>query len=110
MANGGNHYKFLWDQRMGSEYGGVQYADRLVQNTVQPKAPGSLTAVERLRLGYKTGRDNDPMSLEDLRQFVGLRHSDGRPSWYITGQPYGPTYAQAWQATQETIDATQNWM
>jgi hypothetical protein len=103
-------YKFFADQRMGSEYGGVQYQARQVQNTVQPKVAEALTGNERLRLGYLTGQDDNSMSLEDLRQFVGLRHSDGRPSWFVTGQPYGPTYGEAWQDAQRIIDATQNWM
>lgn len=103
-------YKFFADQRMGSEYGGVSYVNRIVTNTVQPKPEQALTANERLRLGYKTGQDDNSMSLEDRRQFVGLRHEDGRPSWFVTGQPYGPTYAEAWAATQEVIDATQNWL
>lgn len=103
-------YRFFADQRMGSEYGGVAYANRIVTNTVQPKEPGALTVNERLRLGMKTGQDDNSMSLEDLRQFAGLRHDDGRPSWFVTGQPFGPTYAQAWAATQEVIDATQNWI
>jgi len=103
-------YKFFADQRMGSEYGGVQYQSRIVTNTVQPKVPEALTADERLRLGYLTGVEDNSMSLEDRRQFVGLRHADGRPSWFVTGQPFGPTQAEAWQATQQIIDATQNWM
>lgn len=103
-------FKLLWDQRMGSEYGGVSYSGRIVTNTVQPKEPGALTAAERLRLGYLTGREDDPMGLEDRRQFVGLRHPDGRPSWFVTGQPFGPTLGEAWDAAQQIIDATQNWL
>lgn len=102
-------FQFFADQRMGSEYGGVQYRNRIVQNTVQPKVSEALTANEILRLGYKTGQDDNSMSLEDLRQFVGLRHQDGRPSWFVTGQPYGPTYGEAYQAVQRNIEATQNW-
>ncbi len=103
-------WRFLYDQRLGSEYGGVSYSGRITTNTVQPKDPSALTADECMRLGYLTGRDNDSMSLEDRRQMVGLRRSDGRPSWFVTGQPYGPTYGEAWQAAQEIIDATQNWI
>lgn len=103
-------WRFFQDQRMGSEYGGVQYAARVVKNTVQPMEADALSSAERLRLGYLTGREDDTMSLEDRRQFYGLRHSDGRPSWFVTGQPYGPTYGEAWQAAQAIIEATQNWI
>jgi hypothetical protein len=103
-------FKFFADQRMGSEYGGVSYANRIVTNTVQPKEPEALTLNERVRLGYLTGVEDNSMSLEDLRQFVGLRHTDGRPSWFVTGQPFGPTYGEAWQATQDSINQTQNWI
>lgn len=103
-------FDFVADQRLGSEYGGVQYQSRVVKNTVQPKAASALTLSEKLRLDALTGQQTNPMAMEDLRQFVGLRHSDGRPSWFVTGQPVGPTYAEAWQATQNIIDATQNWI
>ena len=102
-------FKFYYDQRMGSEFGGVQYQNRQVHNTVQPKDPEALTVDERHRLAMLTGVDDFSMALEDRRQFAGLRHSDGRPSWFVTGQPYGPTYGEAWAATQAVIDETFNW-
>jgi len=103
-------FQFVNDQRMGSEYGGVQYESRAVKNTIQPKAASALTQTERIRLAALTGQPNNSMALEDRRNWVGLRYNDGRPSWFVTGQPYGPTYGEAWQATQDVIDATQNWM
>lgn len=102
-------FDFFADQRLGSEYGGVQYQSRIVKNTVQPKVAAALTQTERIRLAALTGGEDNSMSLEDRRQFVGLRHSDGRPSWFVTGQPYGPTYAEAWRAAQDIIDE-QNWL
>lgn len=103
-------FDFIYDQRMGSEYGGVQYGSRPIRNTVQPKVPSALTQTERIRLGYLTGVEDNSMAWEDRRQMVGLRYSDGRPSWFATGQPYGPTLAEAWKNTQDIIDATQNWI
>ena len=101
-------FKFYYDQRMGSEFGGVQYVNRQVNNTVQPKDPAAITQDENHRLAMLTGQEGFSMALEDRRQFVGERHSDGRPAWFITGQPYGPTYAEAWALTQAVIDETFN--
>lgn len=97
------------DQITGSEYGGVQYRSRVVNNTVQPKPADALTAGERLRLGYLTGVEDDTMSYEDRRQFCGLRYPDGRPSWYVTGQPFPPTYGQAFDQQQQLIETVNNW-
>lgn len=64
-------------QRAGSEYGGV--ADS--PNTLQPIPPSALDNGELLRLGYLTGEE-DAESLEDRRQFYGLRPAGGeRPYW-----------------------------
>lgn len=70
-------------QLTGSEFGGVQPT----KNTVQPKGVETLSAGERLRLGYLTGVE-DPESIEDRRQFLGLRPASGkRPSYMLnTGQ------------------------
>jgi hypothetical protein len=102
-------FRLIRDQIVGSEYGGVQYRSRVVQNTVQPKDPDALTAVERLRLGYLTGVEDDSMSYEDRRQMCGLRNADGRPSWFVTGQPFPPTYGEAFDAAQQIIEQTMNW-
>lgn len=102
-------FSFFRDQITGSEYGGVQYRARVVQNTVQPKDPDALTAGEMLRLGYLTGVETDSMSYEDRRQFCGLRKADGSPSWFVTGQPFPPTYAEAFDAQQQIIENTMNW-
>ncbi len=100
----------IYDQRMGSEYGGVSYSSRVVKNTVQPKPAEALSVDETVRLMNLTGREWDTMSLEDRRQFVGLRNADGRPSYFVTGQPFGPTYGEAWQVQQAIIDANNNWL
>ena len=65
-------------QQQGSEYGGV---DRTMA-TVQPKGAQALSNGDKLRLGYLTGVPDDPETLEDHRQFWGLRPADGaRPFW-----------------------------
>jgi len=102
-------YKLYRDQIAGSEYGGVQYRSRVVNNTVQPKPADALSTAERLRLGYLTGVENDSMSYEDRRQMVGLRRADGRASWYVTGQPFPPTYGEAFDAQQQLIETVMNW-
>lgn len=102
-------FKLRNDQIGGSEYGGVQYRARVVNNTVQPTDPDTLTATQRLRLGYLTGVEDNPMSYEDRRQFCGLRKADGTPSWFVTGQPFPPTYAEAFDAQQQIIENTMNW-
>jgi len=102
-------YPLFRDQIGGSEYGGVQYRARVVNNTVQPKVPEALTAGERLRLGYLTGVEDDSMSYEDRRQMVGLRKPGGPPSWYVTGQPFPPTYAEAYDQQQRIIESVMNW-
>jgi hypothetical protein len=102
-------YPLFRDQITGSEYGGVQYRSRVVNNTVQPKPASALTAAEKLRLGYLTGVEDDSMSYEDRRQFCGLRRADGRPSWFVTGQPFPPTYAEAYDAQQQIIETVNNW-
>lgn len=66
------------EQQTGSEYGGVSPT----VNTIQPKNAQALSNSEKLRLGYLTGVQNDPESIEDHRQFWGLRPADGRrPYW-----------------------------
>lgn len=97
------------DQIVGSEYGGVQYRARVTNNTVQPKQSEALTAGERLRLGYLTGEEDNSMSYEDRRQMVGLRKPNGPPSWFVTGQPFPPTYAEAYDAQQRIIEQVMNW-
>lgn len=66
-------------QLRGSEYGGSDEA----RATIQPKGQDSLTAGEILRLGYLTGDEtNNPLSVEDHRQFWGLLPADkARPFW-----------------------------
>lgn len=71
-------------QLRGSEYGGVSPTP----NTLQPIPASALTPGEILRLGYLTGEESDTESLEDRRQFLGLRPAGGdRPYWLReTGQ------------------------
>ncbi len=71
-------------QRSGSEYGGVERT----KATVQPKEADTLSAGEILRLGYLTGEEDNTESLEDRRQFLGLRPADGRRPIFLmkTGQ------------------------
>jgi hypothetical protein len=65
-------------QLTGSEYSGVERTAA----TIQPKPADTLTNGEILRLGYLTGREDQPESLEDRRQMVGLLPStDTRPNW-----------------------------
>lgn len=65
-------------QLTGSEFCGVE---RTV-STVQPTPADTLTNAERLRLGYLTGDEKNAESVEDRRQFWGLRPADGkRPNW-----------------------------
>lgn len=98
----------VYDQLLGSEFGGVQYRNRLVFNTCQPKGASGMTQNERIRMFYTTGQNDNSMALEDRRHFVGLRQEDGRPSWFVTGQPYGPTYGEAAQQAQDTFN-DMNW-
>lgn len=66
------------EQQQGSEYGGVERTSA----TVQPKGAQALSNGDKLRLGYVTGVPDDPASLEDHRQFWGLRPANGdRPYW-----------------------------
>lgn len=58
----------------GSEYGGVQPT----KATIQPQGAEALTAGDRLRLGYLTGVETNTESIEDRRQFLGLRPASGR--------------------------------
>lgn len=65
----------------GSEYGGTQ---ETIAGGIQPKRDEALTPGEHLRLSYMTGIDTvqDPHTLDDRRQFLGLRPADGRrPVW-----------------------------
>jgi hypothetical protein len=69
-------------QLAGSEFGGVE---RTVA-TVQPKPADTLTNAELLRLGYLTGRENEPESMEDRRQMLGLLPAKGvRPPGQQSG-------------------------
>ena len=72
-------------QRSGSEFGGVP----TTKATIQPQGADALTAGDRLRLGYLTGVEGNTESLEDRRQFLGLRPASGkRPNYLLnTGQP-----------------------
>lgn len=64
-------------QRSGSEYGGVPETPA----GIQPKPHDALNNTELLRLGYMTGVE-EWNSIEDLRQFHGLRPANGtRPNW-----------------------------
>jgi hypothetical protein len=76
--------KYNARQMTGTEYGGVEET----VSTVQPKPPEAITPGEQLRLFYLTGEPDDAESIEDRRQFWGLRPADGRrPQWLIeTGQ------------------------
>ena len=71
-------------QRSGSEFGGVE----TTKATIQPQGAEALTAGDRLRLGYLTGVESNTESLEDRRQFLGLRPASGRrPNFLLkTGQ------------------------
>jgi hypothetical protein len=65
-------------QLTGSEYSGVE---RTVA-TIQPMPASELTSGDLLRLGYLTGREDQPESLEDRRQMLGLLPASGqRPNW-----------------------------
>ena len=66
-------------QLSGSEYGGVE----TTKATIQPQSADALTAGDRLRLGYLTGQETDTESIEDRRQFLGLRPADGRRPTYL---------------------------
>lgn len=64
-------------QLAGSEYGGVGDSP----NTLQPIPTTALDNGEILRLDYLTG-EQDTESIEDRRQFWGLRPAGGeRPRW-----------------------------
>jgi len=66
------------DQLTGSEYGGINNTF----SSIQPKPPEALDNADKLRLGYLTGVEDDSRSIEDRRQFCGLRPADGRrPRW-----------------------------
>lgn len=72
-------------QLEGSEYSGIQGATA----GIQPKGRDALNNGEILRLGYVTGDEShNPTSIEDSRQFWGLRPADGRRPNYLenTGQ------------------------
>lgn len=71
-------------QRTGSEFGGVE----TTKATIQPKGVDALTNGDRLRLGYLTGVENNPESMEDRRQMLGLRPASGRRPFFLlnTGQ------------------------
>lgn len=66
-------------QLTGSEYGGVQPT----KSTIQPKGADALSNGDRLRLGYLTGQEDNPESLEDRRQFLGLRPASGRRPLFL---------------------------
>lgn len=93
-------------QRAGSEYGGVPHTP----SGIQPKPEEAFTNTERLRLGYTTGNEADFMSLEDRRQFLGLRPANGaRPIWLGGVSPIGDprldSVASLQQQVQFDIDA-----
>lgn len=66
-------------QLTGSEFGGVERTS----STIQPKGADALSNGDRLRLGYLTGEENNPESIEDRRQMLGLRPSDGRRPMFL---------------------------
>lgn len=73
-------------QRSGTEYGGVVGTP----SGIQPQPGETFTAGDRLRLGYTTGNEDDWQSLEDRRQFLGLRPATGeRPMWLGNISPVG---------------------
>lgn len=66
------------NRKQGSEYSGVPTTSA----TIQPKGADALTNGDRLRLGYLTGTETDPDSIEDRRQMMGLLPADqARPVW-----------------------------
>lgn len=93
-------------QRSGSEYGGVAHTP----SGIQPQSADALTNTERLRLGYTTGEEENWKSIEDRRQFYGLRPaSGGRPVWLggasSEGDPRLDSVASKAQEIQFDIDA-----
>lgn len=83
-------------QNEGTEYSGVSPTAA----TIQPKGAEALTPGDRLRLGYLTGSESDPDSMEDRRQFYGLKPAgESRPK-YLRGT------GQTTQAQIAGIDET----
>lgn len=93
-------------QRSGSEYGGVAHTP----SGIQPQSSEAFTNTDRLRLGYTTGEEENWMSIEDRRQFYGLRPATGhRPVWLggvsSEGDPRLDSVASMAQEIQFDIDA-----
>lgn len=69
------------NRNQGTEYGGLESTPA----TIQPKGADSLSNGDKLRLGYLTGEENNPDSIEDRRQMMGLLPADRARPMFLRG-------------------------